>query len=181
MLTTHRMHSIFKKGRITPYISLQVKRPSTTPNMDDLNNEVLMLYSAIPKDSQATQDFAYLQQGPDELLKLYLLCASRLLSKIHHMMDMSQILTEGLHHFTMVYGLDSHKVKKKVVGHQITYWRTIEDCISDICAVGAKYKRAKGYSCTDFYAQEVKINEVKSTKGPGPCFNVLNHISRVDA
>ena len=40
----------------------------------------------------ATQAFAHLQQGPDELLEMYLHHTSELLSKIHHTMDMSQII-----------------------------------------------------------------------------------------
>ena len=32
-------------------------------------------------------------------------------------MDMSQILAEGLNHYTMVYALISNKLKDKVVGH----------------------------------------------------------------
>ena len=39
-------------------------------------------------------------QGYDELLKMYLHCVSELLSKIHHMMDMSQI-PAGLNNYIM--------------------------------------------------------------------------------
>ena len=47
----------------------------------------------------------------------------------------------------------------------------MEGCSSDSHAFGAGYERAKGYSRVGFYAPEVpKINEVKSTKEPGPCF-----------
>ena len=88
---------------------------------DDLKNELLRLHSTTPLDSHATQAFAYLQQGPDELLTLYLHCASELLSKIHYMKDISQIMAEGQNHYTMVYGLNSHKLKDRVVGHQIRY------------------------------------------------------------
>ena len=61
------------------------------------------------------------------------------------MMDMSQILPEGLSHYTVVYGLNSYNLKDEVVGHQSAYWRTMEDCLRDICTVCAIYERAKGY------------------------------------
>ena len=48
---------------------------------------------------------------------MFLHCASECSSKIHQMMDMSQIPTEGLNHYTMVYGLNSIKLKDKVLGH----------------------------------------------------------------
>ena len=59
------------------------------------------------------QPFAHLQQGPDELLEMYLHHASELLWKIHCMMDTSQIQAEGINYYTMVYGLNSHKLKDK--------------------------------------------------------------------
>ena len=62
------------------------------------------------------QAFAHLQQGPDDLIKMSLHCASELLSKIHHMTEMSQIPAEGLNHYTIVYGLNSQKLKDKVAG-----------------------------------------------------------------
>ena len=86
------------------------------------------------------------------------------------MTDMSQILAEGLNHHPMVYGLNPHKLKDKVVGHQSTNWRTMEDCFSNICAVSAGYKRAKDYSRAYFHTPEVPINEFKSIKEAGPCF-----------
>ena len=73
-------------------------------------------------------------------------------------------------HYTGVYGINSNKLKDKDVGHQRTYWRTMKYCISDIHAFGARYERTNCYSRTDFHAQEVPINKVKSIKEPGPCY-----------
>ena len=61
------------------------------------------------------QAFAHLQQGSDELSEMYLYCASEHLSKIHHLMDISQIMAKGLNHYTMEYGVNSNKFKDKVV------------------------------------------------------------------
>ena len=84
---------------------------------DDIKHELLRQYSMIPFGSQATQAFTDLQQGCNELLKLYLHHATELLSKIQYMTDMSQIPAEGLNHYTMVYGLNSNKLKDQVVRH----------------------------------------------------------------
>ena len=56
----HLTHSILKNGRITPYVSPQVKRSSTTPNMGNLKNELLRLYSTIQFNSHVIQTFASL-------------------------------------------------------------------------------------------------------------------------
>ena len=56
---------------------------------DDPKNKFSRKYSTILFNSHATQAFAHLQQGPEELLRLYLHCASEYLSNIHHMRDMS--------------------------------------------------------------------------------------------
>ena len=48
---------------------------------------------------------------------MYLHCDSQLLSKIHHTTDMSQIPVERLNHYTVAYGLNSTKLKDKVVTH----------------------------------------------------------------
>ena len=55
----------------------------------------------------------------------------------------SQIPVIGLNHSTVVYGLNSIKLKERV-GHQSTYWKAIEDCFSDICAFGTRYETIKG-------------------------------------
>ena len=68
---------------------------------DDLKNELLRLYSTIPFNSHTTQAFACLQQSPSELLEMHLHGASELLSKIHHMTDMSLVTVEGLNHYTI--------------------------------------------------------------------------------
>ena len=108
---------------------------------------------------------------PVELLEMYLHHASELLLKIHHMTDMALIPTEVLNHDTIVYGLNSTKLKDKVAGHQSAYWETMEDCFSDIHAFGNGYERAKGYSKVEFDAPGAQaVNEVKSSKEPGPCF-----------
>ena len=71
----------------------------------------------------------------------------------------------------MVYGLNSNKLKDKVEGHQSSYWKTIEDCFTNIHPFGARYKRAKAYSRADIHASEVPvINEAKSTKELKLCF-----------
>ena len=114
--------------------------------------------------------FAHLQQGSDELIEIYLHHASELLSKIHHTMDMSQVLAEDLNHHTMLYWLNSVKLKDKVVGHWSAYRKTMGYCFSDIHVFSARNERSKGYSA-DIHTQEVPIiKEVKSTKEPGPCF-----------
>ena len=132
----------------------------------DLKSEPLRQYSTISFNSHATQAFAYLQQGPDELLEMYLHCASELLSKIHHTTDMSQMPAKGLSTYTVVYGLHSTKPKDKVAGHQSTYWNTIKDCFSDIHAFGTGYERVNGYSRVDFNILASAISEIKSTKEP---------------
>ena len=85
-------------------------------------------------------------------------------------MDMSEILVEGLSHYTVVYGLNSHKLKDKVAGHWSKYCMAMGDCFIYIYAVGARYRRVKGYLWTDFHGLEVPISEIKSSKEPGPCF-----------
>ena len=87
------------------------------------------------------------------------------------MTDMSQIAPESFSSYTVVYGLNSKKMKDKIVGHQSTYWNSMEDCFSDIHIFGAGYEITKGYFRADFNAPEAPvINKVKSTKEPGPCF-----------
>ena len=54
---------------------------------------------------------------------MYLHYASKLLSKIHHAVDMSQMLAEHLNHYTMMYGLNSNNLKEKVVGWRSAKWR----------------------------------------------------------
>ena len=102
---------------------------------------------------------------------MYLHHASKLLSKIHHKADMSQIPVEGLYHYTVVYGLTSTKMKDKVVGHQSACLNPIEDCFSNIHAFSVGYERVKSYSRADFDAPEAPvINNLKSEKELGPCF-----------
>ena len=69
----------------------------------------LRQYSTIPFSSHTTQAFSHLQQGPNEPPQMCLHHASKLLSKIHHMMDISQILTEGTNSYMLVYGLNLNK------------------------------------------------------------------------
>ena len=52
---------------------------------------------------------------------MYLYCASELLFKIYHTIDMSQIPEEGLNYYTVVNGLNFTKLKDKVAGHQSAY------------------------------------------------------------
>ena len=117
-------------------------------------------------------------QGPDSYWRCTYILASEHLSQIYHMMGMSQILTERQNHYIMVYGLNTHGLKDEVVGHLSTYARTIEDCFSNIHAVGARYKRVEGYSWADFHATEASGNEITSTKEPGPYFKFLKQMHR---
>ena len=69
----------------------------------ELKRELFMQYSAILFDSHATQAFAQLEQGPDELLDMYVHHASELLSKLYHISDVSMTLMDCLNHYTVVY------------------------------------------------------------------------------
>ena len=92
-------------------------------------------------------------------------------------MDMSQIPAEGLNHYTVVYGLNSIKLKYKVVGHQ-TAWKTMEDCFSDICAFGAGFERPKDYSRADFHNTEASV--INKIKNQDCASNAVDHSSRED-
>ena len=127
----------------------------------DLRSNILRPYSTIPFNSHATQTFSNLQQGPYELLEMYLHLASELLSKVHHMTDMTEVPVEGLKHYTIGYGLNFTKLKDRVEGHQSTYWKTMEECFSDSCTFGAGYDRARVYYDTPGASV---VNEVKSSK-----------------
>ena len=83
----------------------------------DLKSELLRQYSTILLNSHGILAFAHLQQGSDELLEMYILCASELLLKIHHTTNMFLIPAEGLNHYTMVYDLNPNTLKNKVAGH----------------------------------------------------------------
>ena len=145
----------------------------------NLKSKLSRQYSAIPFDSHATQAFTHLQQCSDDLLEMYLYHAREFVLKIHCMTSMSEILAVGLNCYTMVFGLNSNKLKDKVVGHQIASWKTMEDCFSDIHTFGAGYERAKGYCRADSDTPEaLVISEVKSMKEPGPCFTCFHSISR---
>ena len=100
---------------------------------------------------------------------MYLHHTSELLSKIHHMMGMSQILTEGLDHYTMVYRLNLNRLKDNIVGPLGTYWGTCK-IASVTFMLLVLDMRVKGYSWADFHAQEEPVYEVKSTKEPWHCF-----------
>ena len=60
-----------------------------TPNLmwKEFKCKLSKQYSSIPFDSHVTQAFAHLQQGLDELFKMYPHHASGLLSKIYHTSD----------------------------------------------------------------------------------------------
>ena len=129
-----------------------------------------MQYSSIPFDNHVTQGFSDLQQGSDELLKMYYTMWTSSFQNPLHFRN-SQILAEGLNHYTAMYGLNSRKLKDSAVGHWSTQWRSMEDCFRNICAFAVGYKTAKDYGRAEFHAQKVStINEVKSKKDPGPCF-----------
>ena len=83
---------------------------------------------------------------------------------------MSKITAEGLNHYTMVYGLNSRKLRKSVVGHHSVLWRSIEDCFREFHAFDVGYERAKGYGRAELDTKKAStINEVKSKKDAGPC------------
>ena len=71
----------------------------------------------MPFDSHTTPTFVHMQQVSDELLEMYLHCACELLSKNSLHNWCLKIPVEGLNHYTMVYILDSNKLKYKVAGH----------------------------------------------------------------
>ena len=97
---------------------------------------------------------------------------------MYHTLDMSRILTEGLNHYTVVYGLNCGRLKDSVVGHQSTQWKIMEDCFRDICNIGAGCERAKGYCRAKFNTPEASmITKVKIMKEPGSCYNCTNHKS----
>ena len=121
-----------------------------------------MQYSTIILDSHATKGFAQMEQGPGELLDMYLHCANELLSKIYHTSDMSRILVKGL--WT--------KLQK---GKGQCCWnaqrKTMGDFFRDIYNIGAGYKKAKGYCRAHFNTPEASTTtEVKTTKEPRPCY-----------
>ena len=58
---------------------LRVRSPNLT--WGELKSDFSRQYSSIPFNSHATQAFAWLQQGPDELHKMYVHHASKLLLK----------------------------------------------------------------------------------------------------
>ena len=134
-------------------------------------NDLKMIFEAIFNNTlqQSTQAFACLQQSSDELLEMCLHCARKLLLNIHHNMDMSQILAEGLNYYTVVYGkiLINWKTKK-----QDTKVPTGEPwkIASTASMLLVPDERPRGYSQADFHAPEVPINEIKLAKGPALCF-----------
>ena len=129
-------------------------------------------YSLIPFNSYAIQAFAHLQQGPDELLHMYLHHASEIVLKIHHTSDMSQISVKDLNHYPAVCGLNCRKLKKKCCGTLECTLEVNGKIASEMSVIfGADDKRAKGYCRAESNAQEAStLNEVKPTKDPGPCF-----------
>ena len=77
----------------------------------ELKRTLSRQYSSIPFNSHTSQAFAYLQQGPDELLEMYLHHECELLLKIHHTSDMSHISAASLNHYTVGYGLKFQQVE----------------------------------------------------------------------
>ena len=80
----------------------------------ELNSKLSRKYSSMPFHSHVTQVFVHLQQGLEELLKMYL---HSFLSKIHHTLYMSQMSVEGLNNYTVVYGLNSRNLRESITGH----------------------------------------------------------------
>ena len=76
-----------------------------------------MQYSIIPLNIHATKAFTHLEQGLDELLDDYLHHVTDL-SKIYHTYNMSRTSAEGNNHYTVVYGLNSSKLKDSMAGHR---------------------------------------------------------------
>ena len=62
-------------------------------------------------------------------------------------------------------------LKDTVVGLHSAHWTSRKDCLRNICTLGLGYKRAKCYYRAEFDAPGASaINEIKSTKNPGLCF-----------
>ena len=84
---------------------------------------------------------------------------------------MCPISADDMDHYTVVYGLNSRKLRESVVGHWSVHWGSMEGFFRDIHAFGVGYKRAKGYKRAEFNSLEASIiYEVKSTKHPALCF-----------
>ena len=112
------IHIAFSK-KIGPSLSSGHRLKHCLPYLmwQDLKSKPSRQYSKISFNSHATQVFACLQQGSDELLEMYLHHASELSLKIHHTTDMAEIPAEGLNHYTVVYSLNSANLKDKLSGH----------------------------------------------------------------
>ena len=118
------LHIAFSKMIGSPLTSVHRLKDCISYMMwKDLKSELLRQYSKIPFDSHAIQVLAHIWQGHNELLEMYLHHASELLSKIHHTTNMIQILAEGLNYYTVVYCLNSTKLKDTKVPTGIL-WRT---------------------------------------------------------
>ena len=80
------------------------------------------------------------------------------------MTDMSEISAEGLNHYTIVYDLNSSKLKDKVAGQWSAYLNTMEDSFSNIHAFGAGYERGKGYNKAFSWQDRWKVYLTKEVK-----------------
>ena len=73
---------------------------------------------------------------------MYLHCASKLLLKIHHTINMPQISVEGMNNYTLVNGLNCRKLKDSVVGHWSAHWKSFSSEISILLMWDAKEPKA---------------------------------------
>ena len=97
--------------------------------------------------------------------------ASELLSRIYCTSDISRILAEGIYHYTMLYGLNSKRLKDSVVGHYSLQWKTMEEYVRHIWNIGVSYEKTKGYFSTEFNTQEASsITQVNTMKKLGLCY-----------
>ena len=89
--------------------------------------------------------------------------------------DMSRILTEGLNHYTVVFGLNCRRSKDSVVGYWSIQRKIMEDCFRDIWNIGAGYKRAKGYCRAKLNTPEASIiTELNTLKDQNCATNLDN-------
>ena len=118
--------------KMTGYPLLSANRlKAKSPNITwmELRGKFSMQYSTFPVDSHTTQAFTQMEQGPDELLDMYLHHTSELLSKIYHTLDISEISAGELNHNTMVYGLNYRRLKDSIVGYWSAQWKAMEDLL----------------------------------------------------
>ena len=178
--TTHIMHSIFKNGRITPYISLRDCLLHIT--WDDLKRWTLKTIFNNTIQQSCHTSYCLFARRPQWASWNVPTSCYELLSKIHHRTDMSQILAEGWNHYTVMYGLNSHKLNDKVVGTpkyilkdhgRLLQWHPCWQC---------QIQKSQGLlaSWFSYHRRTNKWDKMyKSTRAM--LWSVVGHTSKVDA